>query len=432
MDRVINVREVTKEYMENCYYKTIFNEICENIIYFFTFYPMLAMLNFHREKNLTVVFIGVISIVPILLSALIKRKLKIAWQSLLTYTLIYSIAAIVFYSLSRNFYYAVFFIPWLIRDIKNGKAVEKVKFNRNSIIASEAILAFSVLVCAILKLNELRRFIFMSAIILGLFSVIYLYKIRTDRLLVEDSIRRNVVNISDKYGKNMMISICTLGLIVVISIFAYMGLFYKAAAITDNMAALLTDGIDNMPLKEEQQEEMQQGASNGLTEMKSQNKEPSSIVKAIFAVLKVILDIITFGLKIFVALALMAMVYLVFNFLLLKLKTKNENDKIEYIYNSGKEEIKLRKRLEKYKDEIKEHIISDNRKEVRKLYRKKVLKYRGKKVILRNTFTVEEINNEIKNKTNDQLNSLSEIYEKARYSNKDISNLEVNKLKKSL
>lgn len=432
MERVINIREVTKEYMENCYYKTIFNEICENIIWFFTFYPMLAMMNFLREKNIVVVFVGTIAIAPIILSALIKRRLKIAWQSLLTYTLIYTAGAIIFYIASRNYYYAVFFIPWLIRDIKKGKAVEKVKFNRNSIIASEAILAVSILICAILKLNEIRIFIFILAIVLGLLSAIYLYKIRTNRLLVEDSIRKNVVSIADKYGKNMMIAICTLGLVGVIGIFMAMGVFNKAAAITDKMAALLTDGIDNVPLKEEQQAESQQGATNGLAEIKNQNKEPSAMVKAIFAVLKVILEIVTLGLKIFVALALMSMVYLVFNFFLLKLKTKNENDKIEYIYNSARDEIKLTKRLKKYKDEIKERLTNDNRKEVRKLYRKKVLKYQGKKVRLRNSFTVEEINNEIRNKTNDQLNSLSEIYEKARYSNKDISNLEVSNLKKSL
>lgn len=432
MERAINVREVTKEFMENCYYKTSFNDICENIIWFFTFYPLLAMINFNRSKNINEIFIGVVAIIPIIICVLLKRKLKVVWQSLLVFSTIYILSGGVFYIALDRISYGIFYIPWLIRDIKKSKVVEKVKFTSNNIIASEVVLAISILICAILKFNDMRKLIFILSIIVGLFSVLYIHKIRTDRLYVQDNIKRNVVSISDKYSKNIIIGICIVGIIVVIATVSAMGAFDKAAAVTDKIASILTDRPDSVQVENEYDKDSIKQQANEMDNLQNINSEPSAFVKAIFSVLKVILNIITIGLKIFVAIALMTMIYLVFNFIILKLKTKNETDKIEYIYNSGKKEIKITERMKKYKDDIKELISNDNKKEVRRLYKKKVLKYKVKRVFLRNSFTVGEINNEIRDKANEDIESLSNIYEKARYSNEDIGDLEINQLKKSL
>lgn len=113
------------------------------------------------------------------------------------------------------------------------------------------------------------------------------------------------------------------------------------------------------------------------------------------------------------------------------LQLKRNNEERESTLKTENLSARLVKNLDAVGDKIRDMINVTNQKKIRKLYYKLVLKKKKRESILFNSDTPLEIKNKLADEENN-LNLATQIYEKARYSNLECRNEEVEQIKKLL
>lgn len=120
--------------------------------------------------------------------------------------------------------------------------------------------------------------------------------------------------------------------------------------------------------------------------------------------------------------------YVVINRILIYIKNLKNIDKVTFVYN-GDKKTEIKEKVKRFRYNMKKSILLDERENVRRLYKNKILKYTSRNIVINNHLSTNEIQNEILTKTNENITKITAVYEKARYSNEDITKQDLDILK---
>jgi hypothetical protein len=200
-----------------------------------------------------------------------------------------------------------------------------------------------------------------------------------------------------------------------------LGVFDEASSLTKKIASFFGDlGKDNIS-KPKENVSNYFAKDNPSNMFQNLNKAPSELVQTITKIIDFILNM---G---FIAIILSAS-YVVINRILIYIKNLKNIDKVTFVYN-GDKKTEIKEKVKRFRYNMKKSISLDERENVRRLYKNKILKYTNRNIVINNHLSTNEIQNEILNKTNENITKITAVYEKARYSNEDITKQDIDILK---
>lgn len=412
MNDEVQVCLITDDYMKSNYVKTLEYEFFENIIYFLCAYPIISIVNHMINKNDNMLYLNCLSIIPIFLMTYLRVKIKIMKKFILGIILVMSISVMIIGLVLKQYIFVVVLIIFAFICIKKSTSKQRVEFNKFKLLAVEALLIPQILIAAGANLKEVQVFTSIISIVIMLISIGYICKARNVRLSMDDAKNESF----NKKDNNIFIA----GIIALITIIIFMlfmiGTFDTAYDLTKKIASSLTNmvnGTGAKPITDITTVNTHKNDSNGLKMLFKQAGEPSKLSQMILRITNVILEIIFIVIVIIVS-------YLGINRLLIYIKNLKNKDKVTFVFNSNNEN-EIKKKVEKIRYNINKILFFNDRERIRKLYKDKILKYKKNNIKVNNFFSTNEIQKEILNKVFDNIEDITKIYEKARYSNEEIT-----------
>lgn len=414
MENGVQVYSITDEYMKSNHVKTLTYELIENLMYFLCAYPIVAMINYFFDKNQNMRYLNLIAIIPVFIITYLRVKIKTMKKFILAILLVTAIWLFIIGFLIKQYVFMVFLVIWVIDCIKRSTAVQRVGFNKNRILIVEALLIPQIIIAAGAELKYFQVFIAIISIVIMSISVGYICKVRNVRLSMDD-IENESLN---KKDNNIFIGGTILLILIIIFILYNLGIFDVAYDLTRKISkSLLEIGMGNH--SEHSSNEINNFTSDNNANMfeglNADKLEPQGKFAQIFsAIVKVILNII------FIAITI-TLSYLMINRFLIYIKMLRNKDKVSFVFNSNNKENEIKKKVDKIKNDIRKSIFLNDKEKIRKLYKNKILKYKKNNITINNFFSTYEIQNEVLSKALDNIEDVTKVYEKARYSNEEIT-----------
>lgn len=422
MDNRVQVYSITDEYMKSNHVKTLTYELIENLMYFLCAYPIVAMINYFFDKNENMIYINLIAIIPVFFITYLRVKIKTMKKFILAILLVTTIWLIIIGHLLKQYVFMLFLIIWVIDCIKRSVVVQRVGFNKNRILIVEALLIPQIIIAAGSELKNFQVFIAVISIVIMSVSIGYICKVRNVRLSMDD-IENESFN---KKDNNIFIGGTILLILITIFILYRLGVFDSAYNLTKKIAkSLLELGRGNHSEQSSNEiNNMSNGNNANMFEgLNADNLEPPGKFAQIFAaIVKVIANII------FIAITI-TLSYMLINRFLIYIKMLRNKDKVSFVFNNNNKENEIKKKVDKIKNNIRKSIFLNDKEKIRKLYKNKILKYKKENIIVNNFFSTQEIQNEVLSKALDNIEDITKVYEKARYSNEEITKDDIEKFK---
>lgn len=421
MNDEVQVYSITDEYMKNNYVKTLAYELIENLIYFLCAYPIVAMINHILDKSEKMLYLNILTIVPILLMTYLRVKVKTMRKFILGIVLVISIFLVIGFVL-KQYIFMVFLILWAIDCIKRSTSKQRVGFNKINLLIVESLLIPQIIVAAGADLKEVQVLAAIISVVIMIISIGYICKARNVRLSMDDTENESF----NKKDNNIFIFGILILIAMLIFILYNLGTFDVAYDLTRKFANFLLNigkGDLNKP-SNDIKGFIPESSNIDLSGLSSTSAETPSIFYQIIAkILDVILNIIFIVVIIVIS-------YLLINRILIYIKMLRNNDKITFVFNSNNEN-EIKKKVNKIRHNISKLIFLNDKEKIRKLYKDKVIKYKKNNIKVNNFYSTNEIQKEILSKASDNIEDVTKVYEKARYSNEKITKNDVEILKKN-
>lgn len=416
MENQVQVYSITDEYMKSHHIKTLSYELIENLIYFLCVYPIVAMINYIINSNEKMLYLNLLSIIPIFFMTLLRYKIKTMSKFILLILLV-SITWLTMIGLFEQYFFVIFSIIWVIVSLKRSTVIQRFEFNKLKLLLREILLIPQILFAARLKLIGFQIFICFVSIFIMCISIGYICKARNIRLSLDD-IENESFN---KKDNNIFIGGTILLIIIILFALYKSGVFEAASYLTKKIASsLLNLGKESIGQYNNEFQSADNG--NNMNEMFKLNNENIEPPGKFAQVISVILNIIWILVSICVS-------YLALNRLLIYIKMLRNKDKVTFVFtNKNQDEIK--KKVNKIRNDIGKTIFLNDREKIRRFYKNKILKYKRNNIIINNSSSTYEIQREVFNKALDNIEDITKIYEKARYSNEEITQNDMEILKK--
>lgn len=416
MNDQMQVYSITNDYMESNYKKTLSHELIENLIYFLCVYPIAAMINNIIDKNENMLYLNLLTIIPIFLMTYFRVKIKSMRKFILSLMLVMSIFLILIGFILKQYIFVLLLFIWSVDCIKKSMSNQRVKFNKSKLLLLEASLIPQILIAACLNLNNVQVIIGVTSIITMIISIGYICKIRNARLSMDDVENKSF----NRKDNNIFIAGIILLITIIIFILFMIGTFDAAYELTKKIASSLMNMLNGNEIKHSSDmtnvipKNKDNNNSNNVFEIiREQAGGPSKFMKIILMLLNVIFDII-------LMVTVISISYLIINRILIYIKKLRNKDNITFDFISNKEN-EIKNKINKVRISINRSIFKNNKEKIRKLYRDKILKYKKNNININNSFTTNEIQKEILNKVCDNIEAITKVYEKARYSNEEIT-----------
>ena len=419
MNYEVQIYSITDEYMKNNYVKTLAYELTENLIYFLCAYPIVAIVNYILNKNEKMLYLNIITIVPIFLMTYLRVKVKTMRKFILGIVLVISIALAIAFVL-KQYIFMGFLILWAIDCIKRSTSKQRVGFNKSNLLIVESLLIPQIIIAAFVDIKDFQVLAAIISIVIMIIGIGYICKARNVRLSMDDAENESF----NKKDNNIFIAGTLILIAVIIFILYNLGIFHAAYDLTRDFANFLLDigkGNSDKPSNNIKSFIPENGDID-LSGLNSNSEEtPSMFYKIIAKILNGILNIT------FIA-VIISISYLLINRILIYIKKLRNKDKITFVFNSSNE-IEIKKKVNKIRHNISKSIFLNDKEKIRKLYKDKVLKYKKNDIKVNNFFSTNDIKKEVLNKAFDNIEDITRIYEKARYSNEEITKHDVETLK---
>lgn len=412
MNDEVQVCIITDDYMKCNYIKTLEYEWLENLIYFLCTYPIIAILNHVINKNDNMLYLNFLTIIPIFLMTYLRVKIKTMKKFILGIILVMTMSAIIIGLVLKQYIFLAILILFAINCVKMSTSKQRVEFNKFKLLIVEALLIPQIIIAAGANLKEVQVLTSIISIAIMLISIGYICKARNVRLSMDDTENESF----NKKDNNIFIA-GTISLIVIIIFILFMlGTFDVAYDLTKKIASSLLNmgkGNFNNP-SSELTNSISQNNNQSNIEMNLPNVgEPSKLAQIIVKIINIIFDIVFIMIVITVS-------YLFINRLLIYIKNLKNKDKVTFVFNTdNKNEIK--KKVEKVRLKINKILFLNDKERIRKLYKEKILKYKKNNINVSNFSSTNEIQKEILNKVCHNIEDITTVYEKARYSNEEIT-----------
>lgn len=407
MENEVQVYSITDEYMKSHHIKTLSYALIENLIYFLCVYPIVAIVNNIIDSNEKMLYFNLISIIPILFMTFLRYKIKTLSKFVLLILLV-AIAWLLLLGFFKQYIFMIYFVSWIILSLKRSTKIQRFEFNKLKLLLAEMLLIPQIFLAAGLELNNFQIFICFISIFTMCISIGYICKARNTRLSLDD-IENNSFN---KKDNNIFIVGTILLIIIILFVLYESGVFEMASYLTKTISSsLLNIGKESMGQSSNEFQSLNNGSNmNEMFKLNNENIEPpGKISQIISAILNIIFIAVSIGLS-----------YLALNRLLIYIKMLRNKDKVTFVFTT-KNENEIKKKVGKIKDDIRKTIFLNDKEKIRKFYKNKILKYKRNDIIINNSSSTYEIQKEVLHKALDNIEEITKVYEKARYSNEEIT-----------
>lgn len=423
MNDEVQVYSITDEYMKNNYVKTLPYELIENLIYFLCAYPILAMINQITNKNKNMLYLNMLIIIPIFLMTYLRLRIKKMRGFILGISLVMLISLITIGFLLKQYVFIPFLVLFAFDCIKKSTSKQRVNFNKFNLLIVEALLIPQIIIAACSDISAFQVLTTIISILIMIISIGYICKARNVRLSMDDAHNKSF----NKKDNNLFIVGIILLISMIIFILYKIGVFDEAYNLTRKFANFLLNigkgNTDNH--SSDIQSFIPQNGDINISGLNNNTAEaPSKLYELISKVLNVIFNAIGIVISIIIS-------YLLINRILIYIKKLRNNDKITFVFNSNNEN-EIKKKISKIRHNIGKSIFLNDKEKIRKLYRDKILKYKKNNIKVNNFFSTNEIKKEVLNKAFDNIEDITSVYEKARYSNEEITKHDIEILKHNM
>lgn len=413
----IDVLPVTDEYMQHNYVKSLLYEFIEDIIMFCTIYPFLNILNCAVCKDKVLSYIG-LSLLPVIM---IMTFMRVKIRKRFVYDMAVLVTAAAYFGLTLVIPYKNIFgfaaIVCAAVGIWKSKKKQNVRYNMNSLIEHEILLIVMLFIAITMKNQFIQIMILVCGLIIMVVSCAYLSKARNVRLIKDDP-----KNETFRHRDSTMFAVQMAVLISVLLIILQVTGVFAAAnrwsnRIVNNIQQAAMGTYQVQPQQEIKKDKVEQ---KPIDMSKVVNAKPNKFLSALMVAISVVVTIIA-------AIIAISIIYMVLNRIMIDIKRFANSDKVTFVFKENGETEKKEK--EKHENVITKNIFLSPRDKIRKIYRKKVKSYKKSGVIVRQNRTVSDIEKEVLDKAGSNIDYISNMYEKARYSNEEISKDDIVDLK---
>ncbi|MSR91324.1 hypothetical protein [Inconstantimicrobium porci] len=412
----MDILPVTEEYMQHNYVKTYKYELIEDIIMFCTIYPLIIILNCAVSTSTNLEYIS-LTLFPVML---MMSYMRIRINKRYLYDAGVLVLGMIYYIFSMMLPYKNLLgevgVICVVVSIRRSKKKQNVKYNLSALVEHEILLIIFLIVAIIMKNRFIQGTILVCGLIIIVISCAYLCKARNVRLIMDDPKNETFRN---RDSSMFAVEIAVL-ISVILIILQVTGVFAAANRmsnqIVNNIRQSSTVDYRNIPPKEANNNPKKIEGIDFSKLINPKKGKPSKIVIVLGYVISAVVTIVVAAIGI-------AIVYMLLNRLMINIKKLKNSDKVTFVFNEIGENEK--KENEKRKNVISRRIFLSPRDKIRKIYKKKVKSYKKRGTIIKQNFTVNDIKREILDKTSNNIDYISNIYEKARYSNEEISKEEL-------
>lgn len=416
----IDITSITQEYIQHGYIKNLWYEITEDIIIFSTIYPMISIINRIFFKNYTTILSSLIILISMIAMSTCRLRIKSRFKfdgAVIFITILSSIIS--FLLLGKNIFPAILIICAFI-SIKRSKEKQHVTFKLMTCIQYECILMAQLIIAVMIKADILQKEILFCACICMIISISYICKARNVRILRNDDAPNESFRKKDSSMFALQSGILILALLLA---FQFTGLFNYANKATNNAVNAILNPLSSNK-HHAHNEKPNDTPSNNNQDLKPDLSDitPTSDHPILAFITKIILGILSL---ICIAIGLV-IIYMIINAIMLKVKKIKNNDKVSFVLTE-KDGTEKKSQVSK-KNIIQKIIHPTNNDKVRRFYKNKIKSYRKNNVYINKYSSVNDIKEEVLENCNVSIDEISKIYEKARYSNEEVSKEEVKKL----
>ncbi|WP_261828874.1 hypothetical protein [Inconstantimicrobium mannanitabidum] len=423
MSERVDICEITEEYISHKYVKNLMHELAEDVLHYLCIYPLVAFFNRALTGNSSMTYLGLMLLIPILIMTCFRVKIARKSKFLLGVLGVFLVSTLILI-LSKQYLFEILLLLWTYICFNKSSKVQYFKFTMGKVFQYEFGLMFQILLPAVFGLDDIQNLTLIVAILIMLVGITYVCKARNTKLFL---ITKEGKGYKNKNGNIFLIQIAALIIISMISLFG-LGVFENAHYITQDLAkGAMTIWQRANPNDTSSNNAKKKNEVPKLNLAKIDINKYAGKQSKVFLVLGYIFS---FLFKVIAILILLAISYMVLNGFLLYIKKFMNDEKVTFVFDKvdngedTKKAVKERKR-------ILPTFRPDEKGKVRRAYRNRILKYRKKNVFINEFYTANEIRQEIFNTTADNLDKITAIYEKARYSNNKVTKEEIEIIKGS-
>lgn len=425
MNNKIEVCTITEDFISHDYVKPLAYEWIENLMYFLFIYPLVAFISEAINKNSSMTYLGLGLLIPILLMTYLRVTVVKKRNFLLGIVGVLLLSTAVIIGIGKQYFLEGILILWVISCIKKSSSKQNFQFNLSKLVGFEIALVFEIILPAAFKFSDIQVMTLVIAIFIMILAIAYICKARNTKLVMDN---KKSGGFKRKNSNMFLIEIVLLIAITMGTLFG-LGVFGKAYDLTRQISKAMLEYEQsnhkiNLPDHDPRKNNDNQNKEQIPPEIVNKVQTPPSTLRIIIGYIFKILF------KLIAIIAVLAISYLVLNSILLALKKFKNQEKVTFVFNKVME-VEEKEKFEKKKSSIRTTLFLNDRDKVRKIYKHKILKYKKNKITINNYYSVNEIKKEILNSTSDNLDEVTAIYEKARYSNKDVTKEEVELIKNS-
>lgn len=419
MNEQIDMYFVSEDFITNNYNKTLNYELVENLIYFLSFYPILAAIHYITHKNVLSLLSIFLVIIPIFTMTYFRIKIKKISSFRISIFLVLIVSFLICMKLFNTYVFGIFLILWTLQCLQKASIKQRVKFNKSHLICLELFLFLQLFLCALLKYYLIEKVILIVSITIAIISTTYIAKIRTVRLSMDDSGRKTF---DTKENNIFIFSLAALSILIIIFMYTT-GIFKVASNITNSFASKFLEPTNGITMDFVNNEN-----NSDLRPMKDELPFDEGVesISKFGTILAIIVKVIG---KIVYIVIMSIIILLIVNSLIIILKKLKNQEKVNLVFEEDYFKKEIREKTKVIKRKINKVIYINNNEKIRRLYKNKVLSYSRKNIKINKFLSTKEIEKEIFNKTNENIQNLTQVYEKARYSNLEVSKEELVKIK---
>jgi hypothetical protein len=408
--------------------KSFAYEVFENWINFFLYYLPVVMVLSYFVSNVAALR-GIALFFPVILIMFIRRKVNNLWKYIGSNLLVIAAVFIISPAGVERVLFTLVVAIYFIYSFKM-RYDEAVKFlNFSGLLLSGVLLTVYYLAASYIKVDFAKEFVVVVSFNTAVCYAIYLHLTKTQKLLEWET----------SYAATFMNRVKKMKLFTVTLIVAAVGIL-NLLLWKSGMYALFDyfqDSIANFfhstgqPMDKPKLPKMltdsDGNSADGLKGL-GEAGEPSLFLTVIMKIIELALTVMVIVIFAYVFWLIYLRLKEIYRYLYYReVKTSEKRELILPTENIGATVVN---KIRNVRESVEEAFEKSNRKKIRKLYNKMISKHKNKGIKLSIANTPLEMQQKIHENTKQNLEEVTRIYEKARYSTKECSDEDVNKFKK--
>jgi hypothetical protein len=428
MRNEINIVKTSGSWMYISKSKALGYELAEDWMFFWTFFMPIALIMNMVSKGNLLVYKGLGYIIIIFTMTIIRRYIASSYKYLLANLFLVFLAFIISFTLIEKLLFGIPIIFCFMNSTKKRRK-EIISFCRiSTLLWMEMLMLIYYFVAFGLKLAFMMSLISFASINVAITCVLYLYVSSFSKLMewegqfIKDYIKRM------KKIKLSCIAFIS-GTIVFFLLFAWRTGLYELFDMLTNKLFNLFITMDSNEVKPIKIKPFTNKVipNLGKRPMNFITGKKNYLITAILNIIKFIL----------LAAISIALIYLLFKLFIkawdfyksLRLKKTYKREEREFVFSLDDIKKEIKDKAEKFKASLELPFNMSNRKKIRKLYYKLIELYKTKGLLAFDFNTPIEIESKIREVLDKNINEATLIYEKARYSQRECSKEDVDRMK---